>query len=192
MWPATHRLAPQTSIAADAEPLTIQVVSMRWKWLFIYPEQHMATVNFVQIPTDRPVRFELTADDAPMSSFWVPNLSGMLYTMTGHSNRLNVIADTPGDYPGRSAEINGAGFAGMQFTARVSSNADFDAWVDEVQSGGGQTLDTAEYAKLLKPSEDNPTALYPAVEGDLYATVLKKYMGTGEGHNHAEHGAHHE
>ncbi len=184
MWPATHHLAPQKAIAARAAPLTIQVVSMRWKWLFIYPDQRIATVNFVQIPVDRPIQFELTADEAPMSSFWVPNLSGMLYSMTGHANRLNLIANTAGDYRGRSGEINGAGFADMQFTARASSVADFNKWVNDVQSNGGHTLDSAEYSKLLVPSEKNPQAVYPAVEGDLYDTILMKYMG---GHNHGAH-----
>jgi cytochrome o ubiquinol oxidase subunit 2 len=201
MWPATHRLAPQKTIAADAKPLTIQVISMRWKWLFIYPEQKIATVNFVQVPVDTPVQFELTADDAPMSSFWIPNLSGMLYTMTGHSNRLNLIANTTGDYPGRSGEINGAGFAGMQFTARASSSDDFNQWVNKVQTYGGSTLDITEYNRLLQPSEDSPTAFYSATEGGLYDTVLMKYMGNmemdegqthDEGHSYAEHGAHHE
>ncbi len=209
MWPATHRLAPQKAIGADAEPLTIQVVSMRWKWLFIYPQQHIATVNFVQIPIGTPVQFELTADDAPMSSFWVPNLSGMLYTMTGHSNRLNLIADTIGDYPGRSGEINGAGFAGMQFTARVSSSEDFKQWVSEAQQSG-TVLDTAAYNKLLQPSEKNPIAFYATNGSDLYDTVLMKYMGdmnmdggddhaahdhtshNHTDHSHTEEGTHHE
>ena len=74
MFSATHRLVPQKLIAADAEPLTIQVISLRWKWVFIYPEQKIATVNFVQVPLNTPVTFELTADEAPMSSFWIPNL----------------------------------------------------------------------------------------------------------------------
>lgn len=175
MWPATHRLAPQKTIAADAKPLTIQVISLRWKWLFVYPQQKIATVNFVQIPANTPVQFELTADEAPMSAFWAPNLSGMLYTMTGHSNRLNIIADTLGDYPGRSGEINGAGFADMQFTARVSSSDDFEQWVDKTQSSG-KVLDAAEYSKLVQPSEKNPVTFYSDAETDLYDTVLMKYM----------------
>jgi cytochrome o ubiquinol oxidase subunit 2 len=179
MWPATHRLAPQKVIAADAKPITIQVVSMRWKWLFIYPEQNIATVNFVQIPVNTPVTFELTADEAPMSSFWIPNLGGMLYSMTGMVNRLNLIADTPGDYKGSSAEINGAGFAGMKFTARASSKADFDEWAQETKLSGG-VLDAAEYNRLLKPSEDTPAAFYSAPDGSLYDKVLMKYMGPSD------------
>lgn len=179
MWPATHRLAPQKSIASNVKPLTIQVISMRWKWLFIYPEQHIATVNFVQIPVDTPVTFELTADEAPMSSFWIPNLGGMLYTMTGHVNHLNLMADTPGDYTGSSGEINGAGFAGMRFTARASSAQDFDRWVQSV-TVRRVGLDSFEYNKLLKPSEDNPAAFYSSVDSGLYDTVVMKYMGSGD------------
>ncbi len=189
MWPAAHRLDPHKAIASDAKPLTIQVVSMRWKWLFIYPEQHIATVNFVQIPVNTPVRFELTADAAPMSSFWIPNLGGQLYTMTGHLNELNLIADKLGDYRGSSAEINGAGFAGMKFTARASSNEDFNRWVQSV-SVRPDVLDAAEYERLLKPSEDNPEAFYSGVDGNLYDTVLMKYMGPDGGS--MQHGMHHE
>jgi len=177
MWPATHKLAPQKSIASSAKPITIQVVAMRWKWLFIYPEQNIATVNFVQVPVNTPVRFDLTADETPMSSFWIPNLGGQLYAMTGHQNQLNLIADTPGDYPGRSAEINGAGFSGMKFMARASSQAGFDQWVRDVKLSSG-ALDTTEYKKLLSPSKNNPAALYSQAESGLYDTLLKKYGGT--------------
>jgi cytochrome o ubiquinol oxidase subunit 2 len=176
MWSATHRLEPQKALASNVKPLTIQVVALRWKWLFLYPEQKVATVNYVQIPADTPVRFELTADDAPMSAFWIPNLGGMLYAMTGHVNPLNLIAHTPGDYPGSVAEINGAGFAKMRFTARVSSRADFDDWVQQTQAAP-DALDEAAYDKLLQPSEGNPAAFYSGYDADLYDKVLMKYMG---------------
>lgn len=180
MWSATHRLVPQKMISADTKPITIQVISMRWKWLFIYPEQNIATVNFVQIPVNTPVQFELTADAAPMSSFWIPNLGGQLYTMTSHVNRLNLMADTPGDYPGRSAEINGDGFSGMTFTARVSSTNDFNLWVQSIKQSS-DVLDTAAYEKILAPSENNPAVLYSSYESGLYDKVLAKYS---EGHTH--------
>lgn len=183
MWPSTHELAPQKSIAADVKPLTIQVISMRWKWLFIYPEQGIASVNFVQFPLHTPVQFELTADEAPMSSFWIPNLGGQLYTMTGHVNRLNLMADTPGDYPGRSAEINGAGFSGMQLMARASSVEDFNGWVQAVKQSP-DVLDTATYNNLLKPSEDNQTTFYSSYANNLYAQVLSKYTGLYGSHIH--------
>jgi cytochrome o ubiquinol oxidase subunit 2 len=176
MWSASHRLEPQKPIASEAKPLVVQVVALRWKWLFLYPEQKISTVNYVQIPTDTPVRFELTADDAPMSAFWIPNLGGMLYAMTGHVNPLNLMAQTPGDYPGSVAEINGAGFAKMRFTARASSKADFDAWVGDTQVVPN-VLDAAEYDKLRGPSEANPAAFYSGYEAGLYDNVLMKYMG---------------
>lgn len=180
MLPATHRLEPKKTIAADAKPITIQVVAMRWKWLFIYPEQKIATVNFVQIPVDTPVQFDLTADEAPMSSFWIPHLGGQLYAMTGHVNRLNLMAEEFGDYPGSSAEINGAGFAGMKFTARASSKTDFDLWAQEMGQSS-DVLDAAEYEKLLKPSQNNPAAFYASYQPDLYAKLLMKYQGS---HDH--------
>jgi cytochrome o ubiquinol oxidase subunit 2 len=175
MWSSTHRLAPQKSIAAGVEPLTIQVVALSWKWLFIYPEQKIATVNFVQIPVDTPVKFELTADETPMSSFWIPNLGGQLYAMTGHVNQLNLLAETPGDYPGSSAEINGRGFAGMRFTARASSKQSFDQWVQVVRQSP-EILDNNKYQMLLEPSEDNPTAFYSAYENNLFSSAVMKYL----------------
>jgi cytochrome o ubiquinol oxidase subunit II len=191
MWSGTHRLVPQNQIASTAKPLTIEVVAQRWKWLFIYPEQNVATVNYVQLPSGTPVTFQLTADETPMSSFWIPNLGGMLYAMTGHVNRLNLLPTTLGDYPGSSAEINGAGFAGMKFTARVSTKDDFDNWVQGVKQQTA-VLDTPEYQKLLQPSENNPAASYAAVESGLYDKVLMKYMGPGHDHTAAspDHGGH--
>jgi cytochrome o ubiquinol oxidase subunit 2 len=180
MWTSTHRMQPQKAIASDVKPVTIQVVALRWKWLFIYPEQKIATVNFVQIPTNTPVKFELTADDAPMSSFWIPNLGGMLYAMTGHVNALNLMATKPGDYEGKTAEITGAGFAGMKFTTRASSKADFDKWVQEVK-WYPEVLGSTEYDQLLQPSEDHPAAFYSDYESGLYDKVLMKYMS---GHSH--------
>ncbi len=180
MWPATHKLEPKKSIATDTKPVRIQVIAMRWKWLFIYPEQDIASVNFVQVPVDTPVEFELTADEAPMSSFWIPHFGGQLYAMTGHITRLNLMADELGDYPGSSAEINGAGFSGMKFIARASSNEDFEQWVQARQQSS-DALDSAAYEKLLKPSESNPTVFYSPVGADLYDKLLMKYNGS---HNH--------
>jgi len=177
MWPAAHTLDPKHTIDPGTQPLTIQVVSMRWKWVFIYPEQHIATVNFVQIPEHTPVKFMLTADEAPMSSFWIPNLGGQLYSMTGHQNQLNLVGDMQGDYTGSSAEINGAGFADMKFTARVSPRDAFDFWVSDVKLSGNK-LNEAEYQKLLKPSQNNPPTFYAAVDSDLYDKVLMKYMSS--------------
>ena len=187
MWPAAHRLDPRREIAADAKPIKIQVISMRWKWVFIYPQQHIATVNYVQIPQHTPVTFELTADEAPMSSFWIPNLGGQLYSMTGHANELNLVGDTLGDYTGSSAEINGSGFADMKFTVRVSPQSAFDFWVNEAKLSG-KALDETEYNRLLKPSQDNPQVFYASVDGRLYDNVLVKYMSSMGDHAHTQTG----
>lgn len=183
MVPATHRLDPRQSISSNVKPLTIQVVAMRWKWVFIYPEQHIATVNYIQIPTNTPVVFKLSADEAPMSSFWVPNLGGQLYAMTGHVNTLNLMADKSGDYPGSSAEINGAGFSGMKFVAHADSQENFDQWVEKVKSSP-EILDSNEYNKLLKPSEYNKTASYAIAQTNLFDSLLTKYSGS---HSNMEH-----
>lgn len=180
MWFGTHRLEPQKHIVNGKKPLTIQVVSMPWKWLFIYPEQRIATVNYVQLPLDTPVEFQLTADEAPMSSFWIPNLGGQLYTMTGMVNRLNLIANTPGDYPGSSAEINGAGFAEMKFTAHVSTDKEFQDWIHEVRTSP-DSLTNDVYAALTKPGVAEKQ-YYAFASPGLYNTIVMKYMGhTGSG-----------
>lgn len=187
MWPAAHRLAPQKTINNGVQPITIQVVALRWKWLFIYPEQLIATTNYLQIPVNTPVQFDITADEAPMSSFWIPQLAGQLYAMTGHVNRLNMMADVEGEYQGSTAEINGSGFAGMKFIAKASSNDEFNAWVQDIKDSS-QVLTAAEYKKLLEPSEYNKPAFYSEAGPDIYATMLQKYSGS---HNtqktHTEH-----
>ena len=189
MWSWTHKLDPKLAIASKNDMLHVQVIALRWKWLFIYPEQGIATVNFVQVPVNTPVEFDLTADEAPMSSFWIPNWGGQLYAMTGHANRLNLMPTTKGDFSGATAEINGAGFAGMKFTARASSQADFDRWVDGTKHSP-EVLDWVEYQKLLAPSENNKAAFYSNTAQDMYDTVLMKYMGS---HNmNAQSSAEHE
>lgn len=186
MLPATQKLEPQRTIEAGGEPVTVQVVALRWKWLFIYPKQNVATINFIQIPVGTPVQFELTADEAPMNSFWIPHLGGQLYAMTGHQNRLNLIAESTGDYEGSAAEINGAGFAGMRFITRVSSRSDFDLWINKTkQSTKGLTA--AEYNKLLKPSQNDAATLYGSTNPDIYSKIVSKYEGS-HGHDSEQAG----
>jgi cytochrome o ubiquinol oxidase subunit II len=181
--PVTRHLDPKKPVDNGKPPITIQVIALRWKWLFLYPEQQIATVNSITIPKDQPVTFELTADETPMSSFWIPNLGGQLYAMTGHVNRLNLMGTTVGEYPGSSAEINGPGFAGMRFTANVVSEQDFDTWVKQVKfTSSPHWLDASAYATLGKPSEDVPATSYSGYDSDLYNKVVMKYMGSHAGH----------
>lgn len=185
--PATYKLEPQKAINSDKETLRIQVVALRWKWLFIYPDQKIATVNYVQIPVDTPVRFELTADEAPMSSFWIPHLGGQLYAMTGHVNSLNLLAEQTGDYPGSSAEINGIGFSGMRFTTRVSTEAEFDKWLAEVRESK-EVLHAAKYESLLAPSQRDVPVLFSSVDSAIVEGMIAKYEGSHKHTpNHQEH-----
>lgn len=192
LWPATHRLAPAKQIESDKETITIHAIAMQWKWVFIYPDQDIATVNFVQLPIDTPVEFVLTADDAPMSSFWIPNLGGQLYAMTGHTNILNLMAEETGDYKGVSPEINGAGFAGMKFTTRVSSEKDFNQWVDNVRLGD-KSLDENTYDNLLLPSEYNNMEFFASNEINMNDKILSKYSDPAKNHteNNKEESHHH-
>lgn len=172
-WRTTHQLEPSKPLAANAKPLNIQVVALQWKWLFIYPEQNIATVNYVQVPVGTPVKFQLTAD-APMNSLWIPSLGSQMYAMSGMSTELNLIANEAGDYQGSSANISGRGFAGMKFTAHAGSQQEFDQWVEAAKISP-RNLTWEEYEKLAEPSENNPPAYYQLKDKDLYDKVVGKY-----------------
>jgi len=173
-WKSTHDLNPFKPLTSTKKPLSIQVVALEWKWLFIYPEQNIATVNFVQFPKDVPINFEITAD-APMNSFWIPQLGGQIYAMPAMRTKLHLIAHEEGDYRGSSANISGKGFAGMVFTARVSSEETFEDWVSKVKNSS-ESLDAESYSRLVMPSEYNPPAFYAPVSSQLFDKILEKYM----------------
>ena len=180
-WFATHDLDPYKKLDSAVKPVRVQVVSLQWKWLFIYPEQRVASVNFLQIPVGTPVNFEATSD-APMNSFWIPSLGGQIYAMSGMTTKLHLMANERGDYRGSSANISGEGFAGMTFTARASSQADFEAWIASA-GRSSRELDTHSYATLAEPSKDNPPAVYTLKQPDLYDTIVMKYMAPGHAHD---------
>ncbi len=149
-------------------------MALQWKWLFIYPEQKMATINFVQFPEKTPINFDITAD-APMNSFWIPQLGGQIYAMPGMNAKLHLIADEVGSYRGSSSNISGNGFAGMIFTAKASTQAEFNAWVRSVQRDS-QVLTLDLYEKLALPTEYDPVSLYSLKDEALYESILLKYM----------------
>src|SRR5262249_23584961 len=127
-WVSSHDLDPNKPVAGQGKPLTVQVVSLDWKWLFIYPDQGVASVNRLVIPAGAPVRFQLTSGSV-MTAFFIPRLGTLIYTMYGMVTPLNVRADRPGDYFGQAAQISGDGFSDMNFTARAVPATDFTAWV---------------------------------------------------------------
>ena len=185
-WQTTHKLDPYRALSSNVKPLTIQVVALQWKWLFIYPEQRIASVNEVRLPVKTPINFVITAD-APMNSFWIPNLGGQVYAMNGMSTKLHLIADTPGDYPGSSANISGKGFAKMTFTAKATTIEDFNAWVVSSKLSP-DTLDSATYAELAKPGQAKTPLTYSLSDTHLYDQVIMKYMAPMD--DHTKHGGH--
>ena len=173
-WQSTHKLDPYKPLVSETPPITIQVVALQWRWLFVYPAQGIATINYLELPSNTPVNFQLTAD-APMNSFWIPQLGGQMYAMPGMSTQLHLEASNPGEFNGSAAEISGAGFAGMKFKVVAAKASDFDNWVATIKNGSNH-LDQAEYQRLARPSEDSAVAYYSAVPFDLYNSVIIKYM----------------
>lgn len=179
-WIKTHELDPFKPIETDKKPLKIQVVALQWKWLFIYPEEKIATLNVVQFPKQTPIHFEITAD-APMNSFWIPQLGGQIYAMPKMRTELHLMADETGDFRGSSANISGKGFAGMHFIATATSDEGFHTWVQSVQSSKN-VLDFQEYNRLALPSENQPVTLYRLTENNLFDQVIMKYMPPSDRH----------
>jgi cytochrome o ubiquinol oxidase subunit II len=174
-WKASHDLNPFSPLQeSDKKPLVIQVVALNWKWLFLYPEQGIATINFVQFPEKTPLNFEITSD-APMNSFWIPQLGGQIYAMPAMRSKLHLIANEPGTFRGASANISGVGFAGMMFTAKATSQDDFMQWVHTVKESG-HTLTSEEYEQLVLPSQYHPITYYALMEENLFDQILMKYM----------------
>ncbi len=191
-WVTTHDLDPQRQLKSDVPALKVQVVALQWKWLFLYPDQNVASLNELRIPAGTPINFELTAD-APMSAFWVPSLGTQTYAMPGMSSKLSLVADYPGTYRGTNTNINGKGYAKMDFkVVALDSREDFDTWVKSISSHSGHThLDWGSYETLAKPSENNPITYYHLHDTDLYTKIIEKYTG-GENHeNHNEEGHSH-
>ncbi len=173
-----HRLSHDQPVPADVEPLEVDVVSMRWKWLFFYPQYGIATVNELAAPVDRPINFKLTSSDM-MDSFFVPDLAGMIYTMPGMQTQLHAVINAPGKYKGMSANYSGAGFTDMRFWFYGMSSGDFDQWVAKVRAGG-QTLDTAAYGQLHQPRRDAPVRYYASFEPDLFRRILERCVEPGQ------------
>jgi cytochrome o ubiquinol oxidase subunit II len=185
-WISTHLLDPYRPLSridenrplpASHKPLVVQVVALDWKWLFIYPEQGIATVNELVTPVDTPIRFKITASTA-MNSFYIPALAGQIYAMPGMDTTLNAVLNKPGVYEGFSANYSGAGFSHMRFKYHGVSSGDFDAWVARTKAAGG-TLDRAGYLALEKPSERDPVRRFGGVESELYMAIINRCVEPG-------------
>jgi cytochrome o ubiquinol oxidase subunit 2 len=174
IWQSSYRLDPYKPLQATKKPLTVEVVALQWKWLFIYPEQHIASVNLVQFPVDTPINFKITAD-APMNSFWIPQLGGQIYAMPGMTTQLHLLADKLGSYSGSSANLSGVGFADMKFIAKSTTEADFQNWVASTKQSEGM-LDQTTYTQLAQPSENNRIVFYRSSDPTLFDHIVMQHM----------------
>lgn len=183
-WKTTHALEPSKPLVHDEKPLTIEVISMDWKWFFIYPEQGIATVNEIAFPANTPVEFKITSNSV-MNSFFIPRLGSQLYAMAGMQTKLHLIANEAGTYDGISASYSGKGFSGMKFKAIATPDAQaFDQWVAQVKASPQVMNDMAAYEKLAAPSENNKVEYFSSVKPGLFVDVINKLMGPGGGHGH--------
>ncbi|WP_036718115.1 ubiquinol oxidase subunit II [Paenibacillus harenae] len=180
----TYELEPSKPIVSEKEPVTIQVTSLDWKWLFKYPEEGIATVNYLKIPEDVPVKFQLTSDKA-MNSFWIPQLGGQIYTMSGMAMTLFLQADEPGSYYGSGANFNGKDFAKMTFKVDATSEEGYQAWINEVK-GTSPALTMDGYEKLTEPGSSE-TLLFSSFPEGLFEKVVTQYVN-GDGGAHQHHG----
>jgi cytochrome o ubiquinol oxidase subunit 2 len=169
-WIGAHELDPRAPIPSNAKPLQVEVVSLDWKWLFIYPDQGIAAVNQLVIPAGTPVSFHLTSATV-MNSFFVPQLGSQIYTMAGMATHLNLLADKPGGYPGFSTNFSGDGFSEMRFITTVIPGGDFEGWVAKIR-GAGNALDDLGYAELTKPSRAVPPTTYRSVDPTLFERIV--------------------
>jgi cytochrome o ubiquinol oxidase subunit 2 len=176
-WKTTHELDPFKPIVTDKKPMTIEVVSLDWKWLFIYPEQGIATVNELAFPKDVPVEFKITSNSV-MNSFFIPQLGGQIYAMAGMQTKLHLIGNEAGKYDGISSSFSGRGFSGMKFTAIVTpTEGDFDQWVAKVKASSNNLNATSDFNKLAEPSENNPVEYFSSVKPNLFKETIGKFMG---------------
>lgn len=175
----SYELDPRAEIESDKEPLTIQVVALDWKWLFIYPEQKIATVNEIYVPENQPVEFLITSNST-MNSFFIPRLTGQIYAMAGMENRLNMMAIEKGVYRGVSANYSGYGFSGMRFNAHVTDEAGFNNWVKQVKATP-VSLDDARFKALEDKTRDHPVERFSSVNPLLFKNIIQKFTGVQNG-----------
>ena len=177
-WRSSHKLDPFRHIASPAQPLHVEAVAMDWKWLFIYPDQHIASVNEVAMPVGVPVIFHITSATV-MNSFFIPRLGSQIYAMANMQTADNLVASVPGTFRGISANFSGNGFSGMTFKAVAMSPADFKQWVAKVKASNNH-LGTKEYVALDKPSQNVPVTYYSSVVPNLFEQILTGKFRSGD------------
>ncbi len=178
-WIGAHELDPGKPISGSQKPLRIQAVSLDWKWLFIYPDQKIATVNTLTIPSGVPLQFELTSASV-MNAFFIPQFGSMIYTMNGMTTRLNLQADKPGDYQGLSSHFSGDGFAGMSFAVHAVPESAFNDWAAQTGKTDGR-LNVDSYAALAKPSTNDKPAAFRLDDPGLFEAIATQKLPPAPG-----------
>jgi len=177
-WTSTHELDPYRPLASNKKPINIEVVALNWKWLFIYPDQGIATINEIAFPVDTPVTFHITSD-AVMNSFFIPELGSQIYAMAGMKTQLHLIANQQGTFPGLSSFYSGRGFSDMHFNAISTTDAKFADWVANAKKSPA-VIDAADYSKVAAPEEKAPVRYFSTVEPNLFNEIIAKYLGKAE------------
>jgi cytochrome o ubiquinol oxidase subunit 2 len=178
-WIGAHQLDPAMPIAGSAKPLRIQAVSLDWKWLFIYPDQNVASINTLTVPSGVPLQFELTSASV-MNAFFIPQFGSMIYTMNGMTTRLNLQVDKPGTYQGLSAHFSGDGFSDMHFDVNAVSPDQFAKWAQEA-AGAKDMLDRRSYDAIARPSIANEKTIYRLGDPDLFQSIATQKLPPAPG-----------
>jgi cytochrome o ubiquinol oxidase subunit 2 len=172
-WKSTHELDPYRPLESQVKPINVEVVALDWKWLFIYPDLGIASVNQLAIPVGTPVNFRITSDTV-MNSFFIPQLGGQIYAMAGMQTRLHLIADEAGDYAGTAANFSGKGFSDMKFRTLAKSPEEFNAWVAKVRASS-DNLSMDRYHTVSAPSEKDPVRYFSTVDPKLFNNIIARY-----------------
>jgi cytochrome o ubiquinol oxidase subunit II len=174
-WTSSHDLDPARKLPSNLKPVRIEVVSLDWKWLFIYPDLQVATLNQIVVPAGAPIEFLLTSTNV-MNAFWVPQLGSQIYTMPGMTTRLNLLAEHAGDYPGLSSNFSGDGFSDMRFLVHAVTAAAFSSWLAATQASG-EMLGGDAYSRLARSGSDVSVRSYGNVEQGLFERIERESIG---------------
>ncbi|MEJ2801070.1 ubiquinol oxidase subunit II [Comamonadaceae bacterium PP-2] len=177
VWRSTHALDPYRPLDVAGEPVHIEVIAADWKWVFVYPDLGIATVNQIAFPANRQVAFQITSNST-MNTFFIPQLGGQVYAMAGMRTKLHLLANEVGEYRGLSGNYSGHGFSGMKFTAKATSDEDFDRWVAQVRSSPLR-LDFEAFKRVAKPSQGDGVIHFSTSEPGLFKKVIDQFIGHG-------------
>ena len=178
VWKSTHELDPYKPLDVAGEPINVEVIATDWKWIFIYPDLGIATINELTFPENRQVAFSITSNST-MNTFFIPQLGGQVYAMAGMRTKLHLLANEVGEYRGMSGNYSGAGFSDMKFVARATTEKDFERWVTQVRSEAPVPLDFDAFLKIAKPSTRNGVVHFAQVEPGLFKKVIDQFIDSG-------------